>query len=220
MNTRTIYWFAGAVFALLFAVGLLTVALPRAQAALQPIARQLDVGSTGADVTTLQTLLASSPTLYPEALVTGYYGPLTKAAVARFQLLNNLPPVGRVGPLTRAALNAVIGSGATAIDADAPFMSNVAVTAIGTTATVSWTTNEPVVGKVHWSTGPLVMSEAMRSKTEPTISGFVLAESTPSANHSLVISGLSSRQTYYYNITSLDTSQNVSVTMPATFMTP
>ncbi|KKW43277.1 MAG: Muramoyl-pentapeptide carboxypeptidase [Parcubacteria group bacterium GW2011_GWB1_57_6] len=215
------YWFVGAVFALLFAVGLVSMALPRAQAAtLMPITRQLDFGSTGTDVSTLQTLLASSPALYPAALVTGYYGPLTRMAVIQFQLQNNLPPVGRVGPLTRAKLNAIINSGAVTIDVDSPMMSNVAVATNPTTATISWTTNEPAIGKVHWSTGALVMSEATAPKTEPTTSGFVLAESSPGLNHSLVVSGLGSRQTYYYNLTSLDTSQNVSVTMPATFTTP
>ncbi|MCL9971914.1 MAG: peptidoglycan-binding protein, partial [Candidatus Pacebacteria bacterium] len=46
--------------------------------------RQLEVGMTGTDVSALQTYLAADPTLYPQGLVTGYYGFLTKSAVSNF----------------------------------------------------------------------------------------------------------------------------------------
>ncbi len=62
--------------------------------------RNLTVGSRGADVTALQTKLGVTP-------MSGYFGPITKAAVAAYQLANNISPaVGYVGPLTRAVLNA------------------------------------------------------------------------------------------------------------------
>jgi peptidoglycan hydrolase-like protein with peptidoglycan-binding domain len=63
------------------------------------------LGSTGADVFSLQQLLDQQGLL--SASPTGYFGPLTQAAVAQFQTAHNLEAVGSVGPLTRAALDAL-----------------------------------------------------------------------------------------------------------------
>ena len=75
----------------------------------------LERGAQGSDVYRLQQLLASDPSLFPEALITGYYGSLTVAAVGRFQLKYgvvaspNDPGYGIVGPRTRAKLQEVFG---------------------------------------------------------------------------------------------------------------
>ena len=61
--------------------------------------RNLTVGSTGADVTALQTKLGVTP-------ATSYFGPITKAAVIAYQTANGVPGTGFVGPLTLAKLNA------------------------------------------------------------------------------------------------------------------
>jgi peptidoglycan hydrolase-like protein with peptidoglycan-binding domain len=45
----------------------------------------LTIGSSGAQVSALQQFLAADPAIYPEGLVTGYFGPLTQAAVMRYQ---------------------------------------------------------------------------------------------------------------------------------------
>jgi peptidoglycan hydrolase-like protein with peptidoglycan-binding domain len=76
-------------------------------------ARNLNVGSRGDDVKRLQTYLASMPGIYPEKLVTGTYGSLTRAAVGRFQAFYSIARPGEagygtVGPKTRAKLNEVI----------------------------------------------------------------------------------------------------------------
>lgn len=63
-------------------------------------------GATGEDVQKLQEFLRSFPDVYPEGVVSGYFGPLTEIAVKRFQEKNGLDPVGVVGPKTRAVLNA------------------------------------------------------------------------------------------------------------------
>lgn len=65
--------------------------------------------STQGEVTRLQTILAKDPTVYPEAKITGYFGPATMVAVKRFQVKNKLasvgsPGYGLVGPATRTAL--------------------------------------------------------------------------------------------------------------------
>jgi len=47
--------------------------------------KNLQQGDSGTDVTNLQTVLKSDSSVYPEGIVSGYFGVLTKAAVARFQ---------------------------------------------------------------------------------------------------------------------------------------
>ena len=70
----------------------------------------LTVGSTGADVASLQTLLIakgfSIPAIQSGAATPGYFGSQTKTAVMAYQSANGIPNTGFVGPLTRAALNA------------------------------------------------------------------------------------------------------------------
>jgi peptidoglycan hydrolase-like protein with peptidoglycan-binding domain len=68
-------------------------------------ARNLSIGSQGSDVSELQTMLAQDPDIYPQGAVTGYFGPLTAAAVTRFQEVNGIASsssaTGFFGPLTR-----------------------------------------------------------------------------------------------------------------------
>ena len=64
-------------------------------------------GVTNAEVTTLQTVLKSDSTVYPEGLVTGYFGSLTEAAVKKFQAKYGIDQTGTVGPITRAKLNSL-----------------------------------------------------------------------------------------------------------------
>ena len=47
--------------------------------------RQLDEGITSEQVKLLQTILAADSTIYPEGLVTGFYGRLTGFSVKRYQ---------------------------------------------------------------------------------------------------------------------------------------
>ena len=66
--------------------------------------RDLHQGKQGDDVKSLQAHLADNG-YYPEALITGYFGPLTRAAVIRYQRLNDITPaIGYVGPVTRGVL--------------------------------------------------------------------------------------------------------------------
>lgn len=66
--------------------------------------RALTVGSRGDDVKCLQTSLNVSPT-------SGYFGPLTKAAVAKWQAANGVSPaVGYFGALSQAKYNSMMAS--------------------------------------------------------------------------------------------------------------
>ncbi len=68
----------------------------------------LTVGSTGAEVVTLQSFLESKGFLVmPAGVAKGYFGSLTKSALARYQSSKGITPaVGYFGPITRAAVNA------------------------------------------------------------------------------------------------------------------
>lgn len=92
------------IWALLFAGSLIPVLAYASMSA--HLTGTLEVGTRGDQVTVLQTLLAADPAIYPEASVTGFFGPLTTRAVKRFQARAGLDQVGRVGPLTLAKLNA------------------------------------------------------------------------------------------------------------------
>ncbi len=80
----------------------------------------LNPGARGQAVTDLQAALKTNSSLYPEGLVTGYYGSLTTKAVQAFQakygIVSSGTPTttgyGRVGPKTRAKLNEVFGGAA------------------------------------------------------------------------------------------------------------
>jgi len=71
----------------------------------------LTVGSTGADVTELQQMLVAKGFLQmPAGVSYGYFGPLTKAAVASWQAANGISPaVGYFGPISRAKANSMVG---------------------------------------------------------------------------------------------------------------
>lgn len=60
----------------------------------------LQVGSTGASVTDLQNILKTDPTIYPQGLVTGYFGTATQSAVLRLQARYGLPQTGVVDSAT------------------------------------------------------------------------------------------------------------------------
>ncbi|OGZ52837.1 MAG: hypothetical protein A3B25_01145 [Candidatus Ryanbacteria bacterium RIFCSPLOWO2_01_FULL_48_26] len=84
-----------------------TVQTQRAQI-VSELVSTLRQGSQGNQVSALQALLAADPDIYPEGLLTGFFGPATERAVKRFQAKQGLPSVGIVGPLTRGKLNATL----------------------------------------------------------------------------------------------------------------
>lgn len=79
----------------------------------------LSVGATGSDVSALQQLLKDKG-FYTYPTITGYYGPITEAAVKAFQIANGLEGVGYVGPQTHAKLTELVGTPTTTPAAAAP----------------------------------------------------------------------------------------------------
>lgn len=80
-----------------------------AMAAMSMLSKNLAVGARGDDVKTLQAMLKSDSSLYPEGLVNGNFGPATLRAVKKFQRKYGITANGRVGPQTRAKLQQVFG---------------------------------------------------------------------------------------------------------------
>lgn len=64
----------------------------------------LKEGATDEDIKKIQELLATDPSIYPRGLVSGYYGPLTKEAVQRFQARHELKVTGEVDAETKGLL--------------------------------------------------------------------------------------------------------------------
>lgn len=187
--------------------------------------RQLSIGAVGADVSELQTFLALDSTIYPQGLTTGYFGPLTATAVSKFQTKNGIDAVGRVGPITLAVLNAQMTGGiSTGQDVSAPIITSVHTSVAATSATISWTTNDVAQGKVYFDTAPIRLSntfdETGINSVEPTVSGTLAQADTLSrTSQSVTITSLTANTTYYYLIEVLDSSNNTSITRPASFRT-
>ncbi len=69
-------------------------------------------GMAGDEVKKLQEFLKQFPDVYPEGLVTGYYGQLTETAVKKLQEKEGIEAVGAVGPRTLSKLNELVTTGA------------------------------------------------------------------------------------------------------------
>lgn len=73
----------------------------------------MTVGSTGAEVTALQTWLIASgfdiPAITTGAAAKGYFGQQTKSALVKYQASVGLPATGFFGPLTTAKVNGTAG---------------------------------------------------------------------------------------------------------------
>jgi len=68
--------------------------------------RDLSYGMISEEVKCLQIFLKNlGPEIYPEGLVTGYFGPLTLKAVQRYQKQKGIIATGYFGPLTRLMAN-------------------------------------------------------------------------------------------------------------------
>ena len=65
------------------------------------LTKNLYKGLSDEEVKKLQEFLKQYSEIYPEGLVTGFYGPLTEKAVKKFQEEHDIPATGLVGPLTR-----------------------------------------------------------------------------------------------------------------------
>lgn len=68
----------------------------------------LEEGMTDEDIEDIQEILATDPTIYPQGLVTGYFGPLTRNALTRFQQKFELKATGDLNEETRLYLEELL----------------------------------------------------------------------------------------------------------------
>ncbi len=129
-----------AFFILTIIVSFFTTGVASAAVTCPTITRTLSYNSKGADVSALQTYLASDKTLYPEGVTSGYFGRATEKAVQRFQASRKIVSsgtaattgYGSVGSKTRTAL-AACNTGSTA----APTTATTTPTAATTTSSAN-----------------------------------------------------------------------------------
>ncbi len=115
-------------------------------------ASNLTIGSKGADVTALQTILVSKGHLtMPAGVAMGYFGPLTQAALGKYQAAVGISPTaGYFGPRTRAYVNSLAAAPVTPVTPVAPVVTPLSVTvAVGT----------PVAGNVLMGEANRVVSQ-------------------------------------------------------------
>ena len=182
------------------------------------ITMQLEEGIMGPEVANLQTFLASNSIVYPEGLVTGYFGPLTRKAVTQFQIGYGVSAVGRVGPQTLTVINGLIGSGKN-INVSAPIISDISVDTSSRSARITWNSNEIVTGKVYYSTSPISIFEATIAKTAPMISGSVAVDLDTDMSKSINLENLDGSTLYYYVVQTIDGDNNITITIPQTLST-
>lgn len=196
--------------------------------------KQLKTGMSGDDVKLLQEILATDSDVYPEKLITGYFGPITERAVKKLQQKMCLEQVGTIGPKTMAKINELLREGAgssgkvppglliapgiqkklcviSTPDTTAPIISGVSATSTTATSTqIQWITNEIANSRVYYSTStPVVI----------TASTPVVSSSDYVLNHSITLSGLTANTTYYYLVGSIDQSGNIAIDTEKSFTT-
>ena len=196
--------------------------------------KQLRRGMTGDDVKLLQEFLVTDPDIYPEGLITGYFGKLTEKAVKKFQEKICVDQVGNVGPKTLSKINELLTEGAgssgkippglliapgiqkklcatSTPDTTAPVISDVVVTSTtATTTQIKWLTNELSNSKVWYSTSTPVVA----TTTTPVVSS-----SDYVTSHSINLTGLTATTTYYYLVSSADKSGNTTTSTEKSFTT-
>jgi peptidoglycan hydrolase-like protein with peptidoglycan-binding domain len=171
----------------------------------------LKLGSRGEEVTLLQNFLSKMPNVYPEALVTGYYGKLTENAVKKFQRENNIEQVGKVGPKTRAILNSMINKTvAQPTVYEVPMVNALESSSSGATT-----------GYVFYTTNKLTTSDLWYGVSSPldSVTATKVSDSNKTFSHSHNLSGLATSTTYYYVVRVTDDRGNSATTTEKSFKT-
>lgn len=188
--------------------------------ALNELTATVGPGASGGNVTSLQMFLATDATVYPEGIVSGFYGPLTVAAVQRFQCKRGIVcsgsaetnGYGRVGPRTLAEVHASIaaGVGGASKDEFAPTISAGTIATTSNSVMLNWTTNEPARSRVMYGTSYPYLYAIAPSFVDATFD----------TNANVVLTGLAPRANYYFVRESVDANGNLMWDIPRLFLSP
>lgn len=210
--------------------------------------RNLKEGMSGDDIKILQELLASDPDVYPEGLITGYFGKATQRAVKRLQKRLCIDQVGQVGPQTMARINELLREGAgksyggkgghvPAGLLRAPgIQKKLCGTSTPATTTPATTTDTvaPVISgivatattatsvQINWATNELADSKVWYGTVNPVVTATptaVVSSSIYALNHTMTLSGLTPTTTYYYVVVSADQAGNTATGAQQSFTT-
>lgn len=206
-----------------FTLALAFVTIPSVTSA-ATLYRELELGMRGADVSTLQTFLAQDNTIYPQGLVTSYFGSLTKSAVSNFQSRNGIATVGRVGPQTlpvinNQMINGMYGFNGVNSSNNVRVIDQISLNAFNNQATIAWTTSEGSISSIYYSSSPLNITEAVDLPVNISGGYNLIVNNDFRTSHSGNITGLSPNTRYYYVIYVRDAQGNESITWPSYFQT-
>lgn len=203
--------------------------------------KHLRVGMSGDDVKTLQELLATDRDVYPEGLITGYFGRLTEKAVRVLQKKLCLDQVGQVGPHTLRRINELLEEGAGKsyggegghVPAGLLRAPGIQAKLCGT-ATTTPDTVAPVISdvetdditsttaKIEWETNERADSKVWYGAATPVVTATPTAMvSSPNfvKEHSVALTGLTATTTYYYVAVSADAAGNATSAPQQSFTT-
>ena len=138
--------------------------------------RDLTVGMSGADVTALQDYLTGTGNFTFSGGSTGYFGPITQAAVAAWQADNGVaPPAGYFGPISRAKYNSICTpgtsggtSGSTALQGGEGYFRNFELLGDPSSETVYESDDQQVIGWHYEAQDSDLRTERVRVRFDGT----------------------------------------------------
>lgn len=190
---------------IVFLGGGLTIWAQSSNNARDKIERKLTLGSVGRDVEVLQRLLGSDMTIYPEGLITGFFGNLTKKAVQVLQERIGLEPIGSVGPKTLAFFDNIL-AGPTPSLLFAAVGGSSSVLNAPTSLTASAVPNQSV--QLGWYDTNTNESGYKIERSQSALINFVTVATTGINAASYTDAGLAFSTTYYYRVRAFKKSGN------------
>ncbi|NDE67982.1 peptidoglycan-binding protein [bacterium] len=193
------------IIAAVVALALVAGSSSASAAAGYTFASYLKVGSTGADVTALQTWLSTSGFLsMPAGVAKGYFGQLTKAAVVKYQASVGLPATGFVGPMTIAKLNGASMTATPVASATCPAGYTCAPVGAATPAVVSGSITTPgVEGTLSVDQGAISNTTVYEGQTKVPVLNLRLRANTSDIDAQRVTVQLPSANTYVKGFSTL-----------------
>ena len=146
------------------------------------LTRSLRRGESGEDVKKLQEFLKQFPEVYPEGLVTGFFGPRTEDAVKKLQEKYGIEALGFVGPKTLAKINELFAEGMEKSKAAPAYFLKVPGTHIATATQEIISTAVSVAATSVATTTPTVIAATTTTSITPAPAGPAAAPAVPAAS--------------------------------------